>query len=82
MLRRVRARSAIQARKRAVLKTVGYRLFMVLITFAVALAVVGDISQAVNIGIATNLLKTGTYYLYERFWDRVSWGVTVDGSSS
>ncbi|WP_232688443.1 DUF2061 domain-containing protein [Halobacterium zhouii] len=68
-------RSPLQERTRAVTKTVVYRLFMVAITFGVALAFTHDLSQAVNIGVATNLLKTGTYYVYERAWDHVSWGV-------
>jgi uncharacterized membrane protein len=68
--------SALQKQKRAVTKTVCYRLFMLLITVTVALVVVGDIGDALNIGLATNLLKTGTYYAYERLWDRVRWGVS------
>lgn len=68
--------SALQKQKRAVTKTVCHRLFMLLITVTVALVVVGDIGDALNIGLATNLLKTGTYYAYERLWDRVRWGVS------
>lgn len=67
-----------QRRSRAVVKTFGYRLLMVVITTMVALAVTGELATAFNIGIATNVIKTGTYYLYERLWDRISWGVTTD----
>jgi len=75
------ARSAFQARRRAIVKTVCYRFFMLLITVAVAWAVVGDLGAALNIGLVANVLKTGTYYVYERVWDRISWGVpvSVDG---
>ena len=64
-----------QRLSRAVLKTLGYRLLMVCITVAVALVVVGDLGAALTIGLATNLLKTGTYFCYERLWDRVDWGI-------
>lgn len=60
---------------RAVVKTLCYRLVMVLITVVVAWLVVGDVSDAVNIGLVTNVVKTGTYYAYERLWDRITWGV-------
>lgn len=70
----VLAESPIQGRSRAIAKTVGYRSLMVLITFAVALVVTDDVGQAFNIGIVTNVAKTGTYYAYERLWDRISWG--------
>lgn len=74
-LARLVARTPHQARLRAVVKTLCYRLLMVLITVAVAWLVVGNVSDAVNIGIVTNVVKTGTYYTYERLWDRISWGV-------
>ncbi|WP_308444707.1 DUF2061 domain-containing protein [Halomicrobium urmianum] len=51
---------------------------MVLITIGVAWFVVGDVSQALNIGIIANIVKTGTYYTYERLWDRITWGVAAD----
>ncbi len=75
------SRSALQARRRAIVKTLCYRLFMVLITVTIAFLVVGDIGDALNIGIAANVLKTGTYYLYERTWDHITWGVDTPQSS-
>ncbi|WP_311171057.1 DUF2061 domain-containing protein [Halobellus ordinarius] len=71
------SRSALQARKRAVVKTLCYRLVMVFITVIVAWVVVGDLGDAVNIGLVANVVKTGTYYVYERAWDHISWGVTT-----
>ncbi|MBP1923166.1 putative membrane protein [Halorubrum alkaliphilum] len=55
---------------------------MVTITVVVAWLIVGDVGDAVNIGIVTNLLKTGTYYLYERTWDHITWGVSESGSGT
>lgn len=52
---------------------------MVAITVAVAWFVVGDLTDAVNVGLAANILKTGTYYLYERTWDHIAWGVATSG---
>ncbi|MFC7215244.1 DUF2061 domain-containing protein [Saliphagus sp. GCM10025334] len=77
MLDDVVSRSALQARKRAIAKTLCYRLFMILITTVVAWVVVGDVGAALNIGIVTNVVKTGTYYLYERTWDHITWGVSA-----
>ena len=68
---------ALQVRSRVLVRTLGYRCLMVVITVLVAWMVVGDVSAALNIGFATNVVKTGTYFAYERLWDHVSWGVTV-----
>jgi uncharacterized membrane protein len=71
------SQSAIQARKRAIAKTLCYRLCMLVITVAVAWVVVGDAAEALNIGLVANLVKTGTYYVYERAWDHITWGVSA-----
>lgn len=70
-----RLRAPLQARRRAVVKTALYRVVMVLVSIAVAYLVVGDVSDALSIGLLTNVVKTMTYYSYERLWDRVAWGV-------
>ena len=61
---------------RALVKTLLYRVLMVVITVGVAFFVTGNTGAALSIGVASNAIKTGIYYGYERLWDRVSWGVT------
>jgi uncharacterized membrane protein len=72
----VLTRSPRQARSRALVKTLSYRLLMVVVTVAVAWGVVGDAGDAVRIGLVANLAKTATYYAYERAWDRIAWGLS------
>jgi uncharacterized membrane protein len=60
-------------------KALLYRLFMVGLTVAVAYLVTADGAASLQIGIVTNLLKTGTYYGYERLWDRVNVDRWADG---
>ena len=76
------SRTCHEDRARALLKTLGYRLVMVFITIAVAFGYTNEITSAVNIGLITNVIKTGTYYGYERFWARITWGTdhTATGS--
>jgi uncharacterized membrane protein len=49
---------------------------MVLITVVVAWVFVGDLGSALNIGIVANVVKTVTYYVYERAWDHITWGLS------
>jgi len=72
---RVITRYPHQLRSRAVVKTLLYRVFMLVLTMVVVYGFTGNVGDAVNIGIVTNLAKTGTYYVYERAWDRIAWGV-------
>lgn len=64
-----------QRLSRAVAKTLGYRLFMVVVSVVVAFVVVRNTAEALGIGLATNAVKTGTYFVHERAWDRVDWGI-------
>lgn len=64
-----------QRLSRTVAKTLGYRFFMVCITVAIAFLVVGDVGDALSIGLIANVVKTGTYFVYERAWDHIDWGV-------
>lgn len=59
---------------RTLVKTLAYRVVMFVITAVVVLTVTGSVSDAVNIGVATNVLKTLTYFGYERTWSRIHWG--------
>lgn len=62
-------------------KSLLYRLFMVLITVVVAYVFTTDTTASLQIGIVTNVLKTGTYYAYERLWSRFRVGGLIHGQS-
>lgn len=48
---------------------------MVSITVVIAFLIVGNGLEAWHIGLVTNVLKSGTYFAYERLWSHVEWGV-------
>ncbi|RKD94021.1 DUF2061 domain-containing protein [Halopiger aswanensis] len=58
-------------RRRALCKALLYRVVMLLTTVLIALAITGQASTAVDIGIATTVVKTAAYYEYERLWDGI-----------
>ena len=70
-------RSPQQQMSRALAKTLGYRVLMIVVTVVVAFWFTGNTGEALSIGLVANAIKTGIYYCYERFWDRISWGVTA-----
>ncbi|WP_049929188.1 DUF2061 domain-containing protein [Halopiger goleimassiliensis] len=58
-------------RSRALCKALGYRVLMLVTTVVIALAVTGDPGVAIDIGLAATVVKTATYYGYERVWNAV-----------
>jgi uncharacterized membrane protein len=74
-LRGLVTRRPHQRVSRALAKTLLYRTLMVVITIVVAFVFTQDTGAALSIGLVSNVIKTGTYYGYERLWDRISWGM-------
>lgn len=69
------SRRALHGRSRSLVKTLVYRLLMIVITIVVAYVFTDSVAAALNIGIVTNVVKTLIYYGYERAWNHISWGI-------
>lgn len=78
IIRRPRERLAhtghMDACSRSIVKTISYRVYSTTITATVAWVVTGKIETAVAIGMADIVVKVVTYYIFERAWERVSFG--------
>jgi uncharacterized membrane protein len=62
------------SRTESLVKSIVYRLFGTIATFFIALFFTGEFFVASGIAIVELIAKTILYYLYERFWNKVSWG--------
>lgn len=71
----------MEAHRRSVVKAVTYRLFATTIVFGTALLFTGQLAAAAKIGVAAAVAKTTLYYLWERLWSNISWGVQQHGNA-
>ena len=62
-------------RKRHLAKAITYRLFGSAATAGIAFVATGNVTLSASIGAADTVAKIGLYYLHERLWYRVQWGV-------
>jgi uncharacterized membrane protein len=62
-------------RRRHLAKAVTYRLFGSAATAGIAYVVSGDAAIGASVGVLDSVAKIGLYYLHERVWYRVRWGV-------
>lgn len=60
------------SRKRAVLKTITWRVTASITTLAIVRVVTGEWMIAGEVAILEVLIKMFVYYLHERAWERVS----------
>jgi uncharacterized membrane protein len=60
--------------KRSFVKTVTYRIVIVIVVFIIALFVTHKTSSALTITGWNAVLATAIYYFHERLWSRITWG--------
>jgi uncharacterized membrane protein len=65
-------------RRRHLAKAVTYRVLGTAGTAGAAYFASGDASLGLKVGLLDSLIKIGLYYLHERAWYRVRWGVRPD----
>ncbi len=60
---------------KSVIKGASYRFFGTLDTILIALLITGDYTKAFSIGFAEVFTKIALYYLHERIWYKIKWGI-------
>ena len=65
----------MESRRRSVAKAVSYRILATLMTGLIAWAFTGKIATALQIGLADGLMKLFGYFLHERLWTRIKYGL-------
>lgn len=63
--------------KRSLIKSIGYRLIIIILDFATVYIFTGKVNIALGFMLVSNVYTTVTYFLYERLWDRIKWGKQV-----
>ncbi len=65
----------MESRRRSLYKALSWRVFATLITFLIALVITGKLSFAMEIGLLDTAIKFLTYFVHERAWVRLPFGL-------
>jgi len=60
--------------KRSVMKTVIYRVIIVILDFLCVYIFTGKAEIAVGFMLVSNIYTSAVYFFNERIWDRIKWG--------
>ena len=60
--------------KRSIVKTISYRVIVVMLDFVAIYLFTGKISVALGFTIVSNIYTTIVYFLHERIWGKIKWG--------
>ena len=61
--------------KRSIVKAISYRFLILCLDFATVYLLTGAIHLALWFMVVSNIYTTVGYFLHERVWARVQWGV-------
>ena len=64
-----------ESRTRSFFKGITFRLLATVLTVVILYAVTGSMQLAASIGAIDLVVKFFAYYLHERAWGRVNWGL-------
>jgi uncharacterized membrane protein len=62
---------------RTIIKTVNYRVFILILDFTTIYLFTGKVKVAVGFMIISNLYTTISYFFHERIWDRIKWSKNI-----
>jgi len=63
-----------QTHLRSIVKTVSYRVFILICDFVAVYLFTGKIKVALAFMIISNTYATVGYYFHERIWNKIKWG--------
>lgn len=63
--------------RRSIVKTISYRVIILILDFLSIYLFTGKIKIAVGFMIVSNLYTTIIYFFHERIWDKIKWGKII-----
>jgi uncharacterized membrane protein len=66
----------MDAPRRSLVKTVSWRITGSSATFLIAYALTGNFAVAGVIGFTQMITNTVLYYVHERVWNKIKWGIS------
>jgi uncharacterized membrane protein len=65
----------VASKKRSLAKSITWRLIAVISTFVIGYAMTDSLGFAASLTIVSNIINFILYYVHERVWLKVNWGV-------
>ena len=61
--------------KRSLVKAVTYRIVIIILDFTVIYILTHRVDVAVGFMVISNIYTTAAYFVHERIWNRIRWGI-------
>jgi len=61
--------------KRSLVKAITYRVVIIILDFTVIYILTHRVDVALGFMIISNIYTTAAYFVHERLWNRIKWGI-------
>lgn len=61
--------------KRSLVKAITYRIIIIVLDFTVIYILTRRVDVAVGFMVISNIYTTAAYFLHERVWNKIKWGI-------
>ena len=61
--------------KRSLVKAITYRAVIIALDFSVIYLLTGRVDVALGFMIISNIYTTAAYFIHERIWNKITWGI-------
>ncbi len=68
---------ATETMRRSVIKTISYRLTILILDFTSIYIFTGQVKIAFGFMLVSNIYTTVAYFFHERIWDNIKWGKLI-----
>ena len=72
------SRNSNETLRRSVVKTISYRVVILILDFVCIYLFTGKIKVAFGFMIVSNVYTSIGYFFHERIWDKIKWGKLVN----
>jgi adenylylsulfate kinase len=72
------AHHAEETLRRSIVKTISYRVAILILDFTAIYLFTGQIKVALGFMIVSNIYTTLGYFFHERIWDKIKWGKKIN----
>lgn len=64
-----------ETRKRSIFKSISWRIICIIVSIITSFFLTNKWDIAVAIGTTYNIITMFLYYLHERVWNKINWGI-------
>lgn len=70
-----------ETRTRSIIKSIVWRIICIIVSIIISFLLTNKWDIALAIGTIYNVITMVLYYIHERFWNKINWGIKINNKN-